>query len=114
MIRHSLVKKPSFLDVVRRSLALVEIAALPCPKTNATNKFAFFKRCSKVLQAANPEASCEQKRLCPRERREIALLLGNAPKCDRCPSERAACCFEWDTGAGRSTRSTAPLATPPP
>jgi hypothetical protein len=104
LIQLSLVKKPTFLDVVRRSLALVEIAALPCPKVSPNNKFAFFKRCTQVLQIVNPEGGCEQKRLCPRERREVALLMGNAPKCDRCPSEKAACCFEWDKTYGRWTQ----------
>jgi hypothetical protein len=96
LIQRGLCKNSTFLDVVRRCLALVEVQQLPCPKTSAVNKSTFFCRCSKVLQVANPEAECNRKALCPRERREVAILMGLTPKCDRCPSTTADQCFEWD------------------
>jgi hypothetical protein len=104
LIQKGLGKNSSFLDVVRRCLALVEVKQLPCPKTSAVIKGAFFGRCSKVLRTVNPEAECNRKALCPRESREVAILMGLTPKCDRCPSTTADHCFEWDKTLCRWTQ----------
>jgi len=102
LVQLGLCKTSTYFDVVKRSLALVEVGALPCPKVSPVVKGAFFKRCSRVLQSANPGA--DQKRLSLRERREVAILMGFAPKCDRCPSSKAECCFEWDKSYRRWSR----------
>jgi len=104
LVQLDLCGSPAFLDVVRRSIALVEVGALPCPKTHAVAKALFFKRCSQVLQSVNPAANCNQRTLHSRERREIAILMGFAPKCDRCPAKTAECCFEWDKTFRRWTQ----------
>jgi len=96
LIQQGLGRNSTFLDVVRRCLALVEIGELTCPKLSAVTKNAFLSRCSKVLRTVNPEADCNRKALCPRESREVAILLGLTPKCDCCPSTTADHCFEWD------------------
>jgi hypothetical protein len=96
LVRLDLVARPSFLHVVRRCLALVELGALPSHSFSAATRFTFFKLCKRVLRAVNPEAQREQKLLPPRERRELAILMGSAPRCDHCPANLAQCCFEWD------------------
>ena len=100
LVQLGLCKTPTFIDVVKRSLDLVAIGALPCPKVSPVVKGAFFKRCSRVLQSVNPG----DQKLSLRERREVAILMGYAPKCDRCPSSKAECCFEWDRSFRRWSR----------
>jgi hypothetical protein len=82
----------------------VELGALPAPSASAVLKAAFFKRCSLVLEAFDPESKVELKTLNHRERREVAVLLGAHVKCAHCPALKAEVMFEWDAGECNWTR----------
>jgi hypothetical protein len=104
LVQSGLSEKSTFVDVVRRSVALVELGALPAPSASAVLKAAFFRRCSQVLEAFDAGSKVELKTLNHCDRREIAVLLGAHVKCAHCPALKAEVMFEWDAGQCNWTR----------
>jgi hypothetical protein len=95
LLARGVFDKPTFLDVVRAGMALVETGALPDPKGGSMPKTTFLRRCVAVLKVANPDAEHDLKKLPQNHQSLVAALTGTAMVCSMCPST-ATVFEEWD------------------
>jgi hypothetical protein len=87
MIARRLSSDADLVDVVRVSLAMVEMQQLPA----VGDKRAFNARCREVLKAVNPGAETDAKKLTVAQKLRLAMAWGEGGRCHFCagPAEQA-------------------------
>jgi hypothetical protein len=87
MIARRLSSDADLVDVVRVSLAMVEMQQLPA----VGDKRAFNARCREVLKAVNPGAETDAKLLTVAQKIRLAMAWGEGGRCHSCaePAEQA-------------------------
>jgi hypothetical protein len=87
MVARRLSSDADLVDVVRVSLAMVEMQQLPA----VGDKRAFNARCREVLKAVNPGAETDAKLLTVAQKIRLAMAWGEGGRCHSCaePAEQA-------------------------